>query len=110
MDIIALVECDICKTSQTLLFPDPPAIDDSILQWLLNDATKVVSSARRSLVAMKHKDELVQKCKRDMSALLRNLDLRVSQLDVLFPPCRPETTPVLVDTGEMFSLLHPVHY
>ena len=110
MDIIALVERDICEASQTLLFPDPPAIDDSILQRLLDDAAKVVSSAGRSLAAVKHKDELVQKRKRDVSALLRNLDSRVSQLGVLLPPCRPETTPVLVDAGKMFSLLHPVHY
>ena len=100
MNIISMVEHDVRQASEPLSFLDGYTPDHPTLQQHLDNAVKVIESAGRSLAAVKLKHDIVQQRKAQVTAVLRNLDARVSQVGGLLPPRCPDTTPVLVDAGE----------
>jgi hypothetical protein len=100
LNIVIAVEHKVHQVNKILAFPHQRTPDNVALQQLLDNAVEVIESAGRSLAAVKHKDDVVQKRKAEVTAVLRDLDLRVSQLRELLPPRRPDTSPILVDAGE----------
>jgi hypothetical protein len=100
LNIIVAVERKVHQVVEILPSPHRCTLDNATLQRLLDKAVEVIESAGRSLAAVKHKDDVVQKRKAEVMVVLRDLDSRVSQLGGLIPPRRPDTTPILVDAGE----------
>jgi hypothetical protein len=110
LNIIVAVERKVHQASEILPFPHQCTPDNATLQLLLDNAVEVIESAGRSLAAVKHKDDVVQKRKAEVMIVLRDLDLRVRQLGELLPPRRPNTTPILVDAGERALYVYLTHY
>ena len=111
LNIIAAVECKVLQASAILPYPHQQStLDNATLQQLLDNTVEVVESAGRSLAAVKHKDDIVQKRKAEVMVMLSNLDLRARKLGGLLPPRHLDTTPVLVDAGERILYGHLTHY
>ena len=102
LNIIVAVERKVHRAIEILPSPHSSqcTLDNATLQQLLDNAVEVIESAGRSLAAVKHNDNVVQKRKAEVMVVLRDLDSRVGQLGGLIPPRRPDTTPILVDAGE----------
>ena len=111
LNIVVAVEREVHQASEILPFPHQCTSDNATLQHrLLDNTVEVIESAGRSLAAVKHKDDVVQKRKAEVMVALRDLDSRVSQLRGLLPPRRPDTTPILVDASERTLCVHSTHY
>lgn len=80
LNIISMVKHNIHQASESLSFLDRYAPHLPTLQKHLDNAVKVIESSGRSLVAVKHKHDVVQQCKAQVMAVLQNLDSRVSQV------------------------------
>ncbi|KAG6864184.1 hypothetical protein C0991_011759, partial [Blastosporella zonata] len=107
-NIIASVEHDVRRTAEMLSFSNDAIPNHATLQLLLNDAVKVIESAGKSLAAVKHSDDAVQKYKAEVIQMLRNLDSRITQLGSLLPPQPVNKAPVVVDAAPVLD--SPMHH
>jgi hypothetical protein len=97
-EIIQAVEYDMQMSGRSLSFEDVP--EDSVLQSLLDAASKVVKSSTLSLASVKSSNPKVISHKASAIQMLRSLQGRINLLRTLLPAVQPPTNRVFIDTGE----------